>query len=498
LNSLLRFLSGTLIFVGLQLAAQTPSYSIDIAAQTGVNFSQPGLCSNRPFASDAKIWTVVVNLRFTTPTGLAQPVANYPYFTDPARTNSFDMVVTTAATKTIELSVAGRTYPATFVQGLDQVTLQISNRTLSELGDIVDLLSSNPDKIRDAFVSAGLKIAEYRVTYKAANSDFVPVATDAIDALLNVDPVVAHNGFAERLDRMLTSELALTTLSLSTNPDRKILLTATKVAGFAPNPASITLDSSSAAAVKQELRLLTGTSPPTSANVPPIFVIDEQCFNVSLAPSLSAAQSALTATYRVRYDWFSKSGKQYLKFRSNGDGSTTNNNFNRAEATLDAAVHKKIGGFLLTGGGNGSGSFSRRSSQNLNEWSSTAKLQVQLPTMFVSALPGASTNPVLSFEAGAVGGDNGTTTGTDFLTKATLVYTARANARLSFDINGIAAAANSHRFAGSKSFQFVTMQSRFSLTRDWDYLIKYQCGRQNPDYLKVCGWQSGVTLALGR
>ena len=37
-----------------------------------------------------------------------------------------------------------------------------------------------------------------------------------------------------------------------------------------------------------------------------------------------------------------------------------------------------------------------------------------------------------------------------------------------------------------------------NVNTDWAYLVKYECGRKDPDFEKFCGWQSGLALTLGR
>jgi hypothetical protein len=44
----------------------------------------------------------------------------------------------------------------------------------------------------------------------------------------------------------------------------------------------------------------------------------------------------------------------------------------------------------------------------------------------------------------------------------------------------------------------MQLKSRFTISRDWDYEVQYECGRKDPDYRKFCGWQSGIQLTTGR
>jgi hypothetical protein len=480
--------------------AQTLSYKLDLAAHTGTHFSQNGLCSNRPFASDAKIWTALVTISTSFPSGYTQLMANFPYFTVSGESNAFHIIVSAAGKDTSELSVAGRSYPVQFVAGVDQVSLQVSKLTFSELGDAVDALASNPSKVQSLFSDAQLELTEYKIELSDPSGKFTPTSSDALLALLNgIDPsspATAKSIFAQRIASLLAGPLQLTIPSLGDNPNKVVQLKASKVKLY--QAANIPVDTTSASAVKQDLKSLSGVAPPASAGVPPIFIVDQPCFNVSLAPSLSGGQTNLAATYQLRYDYFSDMGKAYLKVRSDGDVSNSSSYFQRVSGNADAAGNWKRSGFVISAGGSGAISLSRMMNSTLDEWNATGKAQVQFPTLLFGTLPGSSTNPVLALEAGGIGGNNGTTKSTDFLGKASFTYSARANARLTFDINGNAGFSNDIRFKGKKNFRYGLAQARFSLTKDWDYLVKYECGEKNPDYRKVCGWQSGITAVMGR
>ena len=143
-------------------AARTLSYKLDLAAHTGTQFSHNGLCSNRPFASDAKIWTALATIATSFPPGYTQLIANFPYFTASEEPNAFHIIVSATGENTGELSVAGRTYPVQFVAGVDQFSLQISNLTFSELGDAVDALASSPSNVPMLFNEAQLELTEYQ------------------------------------------------------------------------------------------------------------------------------------------------------------------------------------------------------------------------------------------------------------------------------------------------------------------------------------------------
>ena len=57
---------------------------------------------------------------------------------------------------------------------------------------------------------------------------------------------------------------------------------------------------------------------------------------------------------------------------------------------------------------------------------------------------------------------------------------------------------NGARFASEKKFSYLSIQGRFNLESSWDYVVRYECGRKEPDYRKFCGWQTGLILLTGR
>lgn len=231
-----------------------------------------------------------------------------------------------------------------------------------------------------------------------------------------------------------------------------------------------------------------------------IWIVDEPCLQVSLAPTLSGGETITAATFRFRYDWFSNPGEHFLKIRAEGDTASSGDFFQRLEVKIDGGWNFKKGSWLFTTGGTSSYSLSRQGSQTKEEWKAGGKAQLYGPSIlgFLSALPGAGTKPVASLEFAAAGGDASSTRKTNFLGTGELGLTSRLNSRLSFDLSGFAGWSDQARFAGHREFGYIRIQGRYNVSKDWDYLVRYECGRKNPDYRKFCGWQSGLTMVLGR
>jgi hypothetical protein len=117
---------------------------------------------------------------------------------------------------------------------------------------------------------------------------------------------------------------------------------------------------------------------------------------------------------------------------------------------------------------------------------------------------GSLARPLLSVEGGAAGGNRLLGGGllpvskTEFVSKGTFQYSVRATDRATIDLSGAAGASASEFFNGRKYFSNVRLQARFNLTKDFDFLARYDCGRRSPDYVKFCGWQTGMVLVNGR
>src|SRR6266568_2999206 len=153
---------GILLLVTARLNAQnTPvasqelftfTYTVDFAARTGYKYNVQGGCANRPFAQDARIWSVLIRPRFTTPAKYTRLDANFPFYSPPG--GGLLMVYFDGVSTTVPLNNGGRSYNAKVQYNLGQIFFEVADLTLSELGDVVDLITKNKSVIGDALSRA--------------------------------------------------------------------------------------------------------------------------------------------------------------------------------------------------------------------------------------------------------------------------------------------------------------------------------------------------------
>jgi len=201
----------------------------------------------------------------------------------------------------------------------------------------------------------------------------------------------------------------------------------------------------------------------------------------------------------------------FTKIRADGDFDARGNYFNRGEAKVDLGANNK-GAVWVSGGLTTGYAFTRVGGRNLDEWTTAGKFQLHLPQLLFRSRPGSQSRPILSFEGGAAGGNKlaagapvlgdptrpATENTTKFVTKGTFTYSVRPSSRLTVDVWASGGAAASEFFGGRRYFSNVRAQARINLTKDYDFVARYDCGRRNPDYRKFCGWQTGFVLVTGR
>ena len=250
------------------------------------------------------------------------------------------------------------------------------------------------------------------------------------------------------------------------------------------------------------MRIMTGAAPPRAdAGQNPFFIIDEPCLAFSVSPLVAAGEGATTAvSFRARYDFYNPMGRRFLKLRAEGDGAPSGIYYDRIEGTIDIGVNQGVPRSVLSLSGTGSYSLKRESGARLDAWRAVAKAQLQGPNLagIIGALAGATTSPILSVEFGGAGGNALTGSDADWITRFTAILTGRLTTRVYLDFRGVGVIAGSAQFAGRDRYTYGSAQVRLNVNKDWDYLIKYECGRKDPDYQKFCGGQSGLALTLGR
>jgi hypothetical protein len=375
----------------------------------------------------------------------------------------------------IRVQLRDKVYTAAVTTRFGLLTMTFGPMTLSEAAEFLNALE------RSATLDAALRSA----TISAQLFDFI-------------DAKAPGRGPAQFYEQEL-----LKPLGAAPNPaDFVTTLQGVKPAQTSRVSLTLQINRASIPAARDAVRIMTGAAPPRAdAGQNPFFIIDEPCLQFSVSPLVAAGQEGTTAvSFRGRYDFYNPTGRRFVKLRAEGDGSPSGVYYDRIEGTVDIGVNHGVPRSVLSLSGNGSYSLKRESGEKRDAWRAVVKAQLQGPNLagIIGALPGATTSPILSVEFGGTGGNALTDSDAGWTTRATAMLTGRLATRLYLDLRGVGAIGSSAQFAGRKRYTYGSAQVRFNVNKDWDYLIKYECGRKDPDYQNFCGGQSGLALTLGR
>jgi hypothetical protein len=145
-------------------------------------------------------------------------------------------------------------------------------------------------------------------------------------------------------------------------------------------------------------------------------------------------------------------------------------------------------------GATGESSYEQLAGIGVTEWRGGGKFELQTPVQkFFPVRGGNDQKPTLTIEAGGIGGST-PNTNTNFVVRGDFVYTLQPDAKMFLDFRAAAGHSQDGRFAGRNDFSFGGITGRYTLYKDWDFIAKYQCGRQDPLYVKSCGWQTGFGI----
>lgn len=488
----------------LAQTAAIPSlhYGVDIAARTGTKFNAETGCNSQPFAHDAKIWSVVIKANFDQMAGFSSVDPNFPVYSDAS--NNLYVVVFDGAPGELSLSDKGTNLKVVLHNVAGYVWLEVAQLTLAQVADTADAIRNNSGLVGNLLSQKGYTMKLYKVRATRGEKQLPPL--QAYLALTgDIDPAKeeGRSALQDRLDRLTKAETELL------RPEGAVLASATLLDS---RPAGmIQLDQGSVDRLTKSVAQLASTGKGTSGDSanPPIMVIDEPCVSFAVTPVVSGSSPSLASTFRLRYDIYSPDGRSFFKLRANGDGDLGGSYFNRVEGAVDVGVNNK-GAVNLAGGATGGYAFTRVNGQVVDEWTAAGKFQAHLPALFFAVRPGSLTRPILNVEGGASGGHHLDTTAaagtaaaivrnkTAFVTKGSFLYTVRPSTRFSIDLQAAAGASDSEFFGNRHSFSNIRIEARFNVTKDYDFIARYDCGRRDPAYIKFCGWQTGLILVTGR
>jgi hypothetical protein len=187
--------------------------------------------------------------------------------------------------------------------------------------------------------------------------------------------------------------------------------------------------------------------------------------------------------------------------RGDGEGSGNSKDFQRIAASIEGmtltqstshSVRWDFGGIARV-------NHSLKGGVRKDEWQVGGKLQLQMPFVHLpSARASANTKPTIDIEgvAGSVQEPN-SKNNVDFLVHANLAYSYRTG-RFTVATESQNGWSNKSFFNNRSQFSFGSLELRYNVKDNLDFLGRYECGKKPPDYLKSCGWKSGFDILTGR
>lgn len=488
-------------------------------------------CSNRPFSHSAKVWKLVV---------IADPVwedkekekKSKRYFSD-EKQNLLIPVATLKDNPKLALVVGGRVYEGRAERYVREVRLVFENLSVAEMSDLADHLANHADEIQRAYSAAVARYEIFQVAFAHDPKD--SVAEGALYNVLtcNLDPVDQPDAFHQLLVSAQQGIQLHVCMERRDAEQPRAPGAAVHVKALAPfdltaRMQSAQLDAASIQETKRMVAVLINTqaekwssdageqkkisddvaakkmAATSSAVQPPSLpplVIDEPCFHLSIAPLLSGNEFKPVASFRYRYDYYTADDKIAIKLRAEGEGAEGGQYFQRMKIGGEGTglLVRGENGWQVAGGVVGHYSFTRNNGKQVDEWQAGGKFQVQAPFIrLFETRAGSDARPTFIVESAATGGNGSTTKTTDFGLTTSFRYTLRPNARVALDMKADGGWSHRPRFANEKTYSYFSIQGRYYLEASWDFMVRYECGRKEPDYRNFCGWQTGLVLVTGR
>jgi len=479
-----------------------------------------GSCgSNRSASQEAKIWGV--QLRFDTPqlqgaTAVSGPIPMYMISTD---SNSFFLPHYSFNAITVKVSNGPQTFDGQLKANLLGLpVLDFYDLDFAQAGQLLSALrdAGTQSQIVRALASAHLVVEVLRLEVPSDKNS--AISTSLIPAYIRA--ILAGDNTQEDPATILETILKGGYVDVPGLLGTRLYVSSTRSKAKPIDAGSFSINTGNLQAEMDDLTHFQAEGDAGTAKL--TLIVDQPCLQFSAAPVITNQSVRPAVTFKYRYDYFDSQIRNYLKLRAEGQTSDSAiNYFQRGEAHVDLGrnlnfaintgkqgVSPKTPNTLLSTSLSGTFSFggnafttvatpmSPQSGSLPYEWRYGGRFQVLLP--FISnlhLLPSSQSRPMITVDANGVSSKIfGQPSGTDFLTIGSFAYSAAVQTRLTLDLNGNAGWSNSQRFAGHSSYGYLRMQGRFNLTSNYDFLVRYECGRQSPDYRKFCGWQTGFAV----
>jgi hypothetical protein len=489
------------------LAKMTFTYDLGVSPIFNTNGARyQGGCTigSGAITSDAGVWDVVITL-------LAKEMKDFKQISGGfAQTNGQGVVIVPLITmdQNTQLLVSGRkAYIGRAEQNIIAPKFHFRNLSLNEVTDLLQSLKANDVKIKAAFGTAAPKITLYQILLPSGAN--AAATLNAIEGqLLSTPDLITHENLVKQLSARAGTDLEVTPRNgspITVHIEQPISVTysAPQLTGdtvedlkkFVTNLANLGThgDLNLAKDAKDPQRLTKADGTPGGEQTGQPLIIENECFQLTFAPGIQNGGISPAANFKARISYIPETVPFTLKFSAAGEAASDVTKPRRVAGSGDLTYLSKPfwGGWYATFGATGDSSYAQLAGIGVTEWRGGGKVELQTPVQrFFPVRSGNDQKPTLTVEAGGIGGSTPNTP-TTFLVRGDFVYTLQPEAKIFLDFHASAAHANDARFAGRNDFSFGSFTGRYTIYNDWDFIANYQCGRQDPLYLKSCGWQMG-------
>ncbi|MGI9102213.1 MAG: hypothetical protein ACR2IF_07185 [Terriglobales bacterium] len=455
--------------------------------------------------SDAAVWDVVVTLLSKKLSGM-DPVG---YF---SRTNNQGVILVPLISMDLQTRflVRGRkAYIGQAVQNVLAPKFHFRNLSLNEVTDLLEALKSNEVIIQNTFAGATPRMTVYQILVRTGTKKPAASILNALEEQLlgsNPDLITAENlskALAAQAGKDVDLSPGGTAITVHVQPGISVPFspptlagqTADEVSAFARRLANLG-EHGDLNLANEPGKRLTSSSGAGAEAAPKPFVVENECFQLSFTPGVQNGGLNPAANFRGRISYVPEHSAFSLKLAAEGEAAQSDSQPRRIAGQGDVTYLAKpfAGGWYATFGAIGNYSYSQVMMARVDEWRAGGMIELQAPVQhFFPARGGNDQKPTLTIEGGAIGGTNAQSTAGSLM-RGDFVYTLQPGQRMFLDFKANGGHASDHRFGGRQDFSFGSIVGRFAIYGDWDFILKYECGRKDPQYLKECGWQTGFGM----
>jgi hypothetical protein len=485
------------------LTKMTFTYDIGVSPIFNTNGARyQGGCTigSGAITSDAGVWDVVITL-------LAKQMQGFSPIGPFAQTNGQGAVIVPLITmdENTQLLVSGRkAYIGRAEQNIIAPKFHFRNLSLNEVTDLLQSLKANDVKIKAAFGTAAPKITLFQILLPpGANA---AASFNAIEGqLLSTPDLITHENLVKQLSARAGSDLEITPrhgspITVHIEQPISITYSAPQLTGDTIDDLTKFVGKLANLGTHGDLNLAKASDRLTKADGTPggeqtgqPLIIENECFQLTFAPGIQNGGISPAANFKARISYIPETVPFTLKFSAEGEAASDVTKPRRVAGSGDFTYLSKpfLGGWYATFGATGDSSYAQLAGIGVTEWRGGGKVELQTPVQtFFPVRSGNDQKPTFTVEAGGIGGSTPNTP-TTFIVRGDFVYTLQPEAKIFLDFHASAAHANDARFAGRNDFSFGSFSGRYTIYNDWDFIANYQCGRQDPLYLKSCGWKMG-------